>query len=304
MYMSNVANLQQIITCCYLYTMHTMGSAFYELRGRLIPLYDEREASAIAHRVLEHITGLGKLDRLVEKEMPLTREQQELFEEMGARLADGEPVQYVTGEAWFLGEKYLVDASVLIPRPETEELVQWIINDWEQQPAISILDVGSGSGCIPISLAKGLTQARVTSCDVSVAAIDVASHNAELLGAAVEFVQVDFLDPEARSWLGTHNVIVSNPPYIPHAEEERLHINVRGYEPSLALFVPDNDPLVFYRAIADFGRQHLLSGGAIYCELDADYAEETAEMFRQVGYSNTQLRKDMHDNPRMLCARF
>jgi len=281
-----------------------MGSAFYGLRGILTPLYDEREASAIAHRALEHITGLGKLDRLVEKERPLTAEQQELFDEMSARLAQGEPVQYVTGEAWFLGEKYLVDASVLIPRPETEELVQWIINDWQTQPGISILDVGSGSGCIPISLAKALKDARVTSCDVSDAAIEVASHNAEALGAGVEFVQVDFLDAEARSWLGEHNVIVSNPPYIPRAEEERLHVNVRAYEPSLALFVPDSDPLVFYRALADFGRQHLLPGGAIYCELDADHAVETAEMFRQAGYANTQLRKDMHDNQRMLCARF
>lgn len=284
--------------------MHTLGSAFYELRGVLVSLYDEREASAIAHRAMEHVTGLGKLDRLMEKEKALTEAQQSLFEEISNRLATGEPVQYVTGEAWFLGEKFLVDANVLIPRPETEELVQWIIGDWEKETGISILEVGSGSGCIPISLARAISGARVTSCDISEGAVEVASHNAELLGATVEFVQADFLNAEARSWLGRHNVIVSNPPYIPRAEEERLHINVREFEPSLALFVPDNDPLIFYRAIADFGKQHLLPGGAIYCELDADHASETAEMFRQAGYANTQLRKDMHDNPRMLCARF
>ncbi|MBX2907153.1 MAG: peptide chain release factor N(5)-glutamine methyltransferase [Taibaiella sp.] len=284
--------------------MHTIGSAFYDLKEGLGTLYDEREAAAIAHGAMEHITGMGKLDRLVEKKRSFTEEQELRFVDVAQQLFAGTPLQYVTGEAWFMGELYAVNEHVLIPRPETEELVQWIINDWGTVPSPEVLDIGSGSGCIPIALSKMLNNPRVTSCDVSADALEVAMHNAEVLGRHVEFVHVDFLDPEARSWLGMHDIIVSNPPYIPQTEADRLHVNVRAHEPALALFVPDSDPLVFYRAIAIFGKEHLKQGGAIYCELDAGHAHETAAVFRDLCYSNVELRNDLNDNPRMLCARF
>lgn len=284
--------------------MHTIGSAFYELKEGLGTLYDEREAAAIAHGALEHITGMGKIDRLVEKNRSFTGEQELRFADVAQQLVAGTPLQYVTGEAWFMGELYAVNEHVLIPRPETEELVQWIANDWGNVPSPEVLDIGSGSGCIPIALSKILNNSRVTSCDVSADALEVAMHNAEQLGRHVEFVHVDFLDPEARSWLGMHDIIVSNPPYIPQAEADRLHVNVRAHEPALALFVPDIDPLVFYRAIAIFGKEHLKKGGAIYCELDSGHAHETAAVFRELCYSHVELRNDLNDNPRMLRARF
>jgi release factor glutamine methyltransferase len=281
--------------------MHTVASAFYDLKGKLQNLYDDREAAAIAHEVLEYITGLGKTDRLIHKERNLTAEERDKYENATASLLQGIPLQYVTRTAWFMGAAYRVDNNVLIPRPETEELVQWIVDDNRPlQKTLTILDIGTGSGCIPISLKHFLPDANVSSCDISLGALSVARKNAEALSVLVDLVSLDFLDAGARSQLGHFDIIVSNPPYIPISEKASLHINVAANEPGLALFVPDEDALVFYRAIADFGKQHLIEGGLIYCELDAAHAVETKLLFENEGYQNVSLRKDMHGNERML----
>lgn len=264
------------------------------------PLYDEREAAAIAHELLEHITGMSKLQRLSAKNEPLTAAQVEVYEQAVAQAVRGVPLQYITGRAWFMGAEYVVNANVLIPRPETEELVQLIAD--EAGGDERILDVGTGSGCIPIGLKRLLPQATVTSCDVSEGALDVARQNAARLEADVTLLRVDILDEEQYRRLGVYDRIVSNPPYIPQAERERLHENVREYEPGLALFVPDDDALLFYRVLAGLGRDHLAPGGRMYCELDADHAQETAELFVQMGYVNVRVRKDIHGNERMLVA--
>ena len=284
------------------------SQAFYELKNKLQPLYDEREAEALAHEILYYLTGLNKTQRLLQKETLFTEPQQEKYEQAVRELLSGKPLQYVTGYSWFMGREYIVNEHVLIPRPETEELVQWIIDDALNSIPIAIgmefqiLDIGTGSGCIPISLKLALSHADMTSCDISDVALNVAKENAKRLYAPIQFLQLDFLDASQHNKLATYDIIVSNPPYIPALEKERMHTNVKDHEPGIALFVPDDDPLVFYRAIAAFGKEHLKSNGYIYCELDAGQAMECRTLFEEAGYKEVLLSKDMSGNWRMLRA--
>ena len=284
----------------YICIMFSYKDAFYYLKNELQPLYDAPEATAIAHEVLEYLTGADKMQRLVKKDTLFTGLQQARFNQIHAALTKGTPLQYAVGHTWFMGRKYLVDKNVLIPRPETEELVQWIIED-NTNEGISILDIGTGSGCIPISLKIALQGATVTSCDVSEDALEVARKNATALEADVLFLQRDILNEREQQQLDHYDIIVSNPPYIPVGEKEKLHTNVRNFEPELALFVPDNDPLLFYRTIAQFGLSHLKANGALYFELHTDHAMDTDALVRTMGYQ-TELQKDMHGNLRMLKA--
>ncbi|PQJ11055.1 peptide chain release factor N(5)-glutamine methyltransferase [Flavipsychrobacter stenotrophus] len=281
--------------------MHTYSQAFYALKEELTPMYDEREASAIAHEVMLHVTGLDKLERLVHKDKELTGEQQTLFTQACIDLLTGKPLQYVTGSAWFMNREFIVNEHVLIPRPETEELVQWIIDD-NKKENLTIFDIGTGSGCIPISLKLALPAAIVTTCDISEMALETAAANAKKLMANIHFIGMDILDTEQQNNTGVYDVIVSNPPYIPVAEKANMHSNVKDHEPEIALFVPNDDALLFYRAIAQFGKTHLAEKGFIYCELESSHAQETKALFELMGYSNVEMRKDMHGNWRMLKA--
>jgi release factor glutamine methyltransferase len=278
----------------------TYQQAFYDLKNGLQQLYDAQEAAAIAHEVLYQVIRLDKLERLMKKDELLTGAQEQQFENIQAQLLAGRPMQYALQTAWFMGHAFYVDEHVLIPRPETEELVQWIIDDMPENAA-TVLDIGTGSGCIPVSLKLALPHAQVSACDVSAGALAVAQRNATTLQAGVNFIQLDFLS-DAREQLPSFDIIVSNPPYIPDAYRASIDVHVKDHEPSLALFVPDSDPLLFYKAIADFGKTHLQLGGAVYCELHADHAQDTQQMFENCGYANTELRKDMHGNWRMLKA--
>lgn len=280
--------------------MYTYASAFTDLSKALQQLYDSREAAAIAHEVMEHITGATKLQRITDKDKEFTPDEQAEYERVKPLLLAGTPLQYVTGKCWFMGREYMVNSAVLIPRPETEELVQWIVDDHTKQ-GLSILDIGTGSGCIPISLKLAMPAAVVSAIDVSADALAVANGNARALEADVQCSEFDFQNTEQWDLLDSYDVIVSNPPYIPVKEKETLHQNVRDHEPGLALFVPDDDALLFYRLIAKFTSTHLNEGGAVYCELHVDYAEQTEELYRANGYT-TELRKDMHGNLRMLKA--
>ncbi len=285
--------------------MLTFNQAFYESVNKLQSLYDAHEASAIAHELMLHITGLDKIQRLMDKDKEFTIPQQEQFDGMLTDLLKGRPLQYVIGLAWFMGRKYVVNENVLIPRPETEELVQWIIDEWKgKNEEISIMDIGTGSGCIPISLKLALPSANISTCDISKGAISVATENAENLAAQIGFIQMDFLDESEWGKLGKYDIIVSNPPYITTQERESLHTNVRDHEPSQALFVTNDDPLQFYKAIAKFGKSHLSPSGSIYCELHRDYAQASRSVFEEDGYKNVEVKKDMHGNWRMLRADF
>ena len=283
--------------------MPTLQKAFYELKAKLLPIYDEREAEAIAHEWLAHTTGMDRTTRLIHKNKPLSPEQQHKYAAGVVQLTNGEPLQYVIGEAWFMGAPFKVNKHVLIPRPETEELVNWVLNDYKNSNGIiHIIDIGTGSGCIPITLSlKMKHNANVTSVDVSAAALGVAQDNAAVLGATVTFVEADFLNMPTHAISATYNVIVSNPPYIPLREKESLHENVLNFEPALALFVPNDDPLVFYKAIAQFADAHLESNGAVYCEVAHNLGPDCEQLFTKKGYK-THLKRDINGNWRMLKA--
>ncbi|HYC29112.1 MAG TPA: peptide chain release factor N(5)-glutamine methyltransferase, partial [Chitinophagaceae bacterium] len=231
----------------------------------------------------------------------LDKEQEKQFQEIKAELLSGKPMQYVLGYGWFMGRKFVVNSHVLIPRPETEELVQWIANDHKRR-APKVLDIGTGSGCIPVMLKILLPDADITSIDLSNCALEVAKQNAENSTVEIRFRLMDFLDKAEWEQLERYDIIVSNPPYIPETEKDTLHANVRDFEPGQALFVPGDDALLFYRNIAAFGLTHLQPHGSIYCELHVDHARATEELFIAAGYATTELRKDMHGNLRMLKA--
>jgi release factor glutamine methyltransferase len=278
----------------------TIKDATIYSTGQLSSIYEEGEASTISDWLMEHLTGSKKTDRISQSKKELSPEQEELLGSYLERLKENEPIQYVLKEAWFCGLRFYVDKHVLIPRPETEELVEWIITGCRFPiNELSILDIGSGSGCIPIALKRRLGKAAVWSCDVSKEALQVAEKNAGNLGVEVNFLQMDFLDPIQREKLPEFDIIVSNPPYITHSERYSMRANVLEYEPAKALFVPDKDPLVFYKAIADFGKNHLKPNGSIYAEINERLGDITEELFRQKGF-NVELKKDLSGKDRMI----
>ncbi len=282
--------------------MHTLLSAYNNLKEALTSIYDAQEADAIAHMVMESITGLSKMQRLLQKTEQLTPEQGLILIQYEEQLLKATPVQYVLGKAWFMGQEYIVNEQVLIPRPETEELVQWITNDAKDKASLSIIDIGTGSGCIPIALKQSLPNASIQACDVSEGALQTAQENAKSLHAEIDFTLLDFLNAKSQEQLGQYDIIVSNPPYIPQNYKAEMHGNVKDFEPEIALFVPNIDPLLFYRAIADFGATHLNENGAIYCELHKDHALPTKDLFEEKNYTTVMLKEDMYGNLRMLKA--
>jgi release factor glutamine methyltransferase len=277
--------------------------AYQQLLQKLETLYEKREASNIANWVIEHITGLKRMDRLLQKDKLLSVEQTEKLATKTDQLLNSEPVQYVLGEAWFAGNKFYVDPAVLIPRPETEELLEWIKADHAINPYHQILDIGTGSGCIPITLKLRKPFASVLSIDISSEALIIAKKNAASLNANINLMQIDFLKESNWTTLPLFDCIVSNPPYIKESERSSMSKHVTDFEPSLALFVPDNDALIFYRKIAEFGTTHLEKNGAIYLEINQALGNEVISLFQQFGYA-TELRKDLMANDRMVKVHF
>ncbi|MFN4315791.1 MAG: peptide chain release factor N(5)-glutamine methyltransferase [Chitinophagaceae bacterium] len=280
----------------------TVQEALQNTRLELEKIYDAGEADAIANWLLEWISGLGRQQRMLQQKTALTEEQITQWREALARLLKGEPVQYVTGQTWFCGLPFFVNQDVLIPRPETEELVEWVISQCRfpiQQ--LDILDVGTGSGCIAIALKKRLSKAGIVACDISPDALQVARRNAENLQLPVHFQELDFLDTNQRETLPAFDFVVSNPPYIPEQDSDLLEKNVTEHEPATALFVPNHDPLVFYQALAHFGQRHLKEKGMILMEIHAPLASNCVQLFEANGYQ-TEVKKDMQGKDRMLRA--
>jgi len=269
----------------------------------LMDEYGNREAELVCDLLLEHITGWSRIDRINNARVPFSAPQAEKFEEGIGKLQSGMPIQYVTGEAWFGEMKFIVSPAVLIPRPETDELVHWILSDHGKQlNDITLVDIGTGSGCIPIVCKKRRPGWQLYGCDISTDALRIAEKNANTLNAAVNFIQLDILNTEHWNKIPEADVLVSNPPYIPQKEKSLLQRQVQAFEPSLALFVPDEDPLIFYKAIAAVGQIRLKPEGRIYLECHEDFAEQTASLFRGEGYSEVQLREDMQGRKRMIGA--
>lgn len=281
----------------------TIQEASMKISRDLQTIYDEGESNAISDLVIEYITGSRKTDRIFQREKMLTPDQEKQLQAYTARLLQHEPVQYVLNESWFCGLKLYVDKNVLIPRPETEEMVEWVISNCKfPVNALSILDIGSGSGCISLALKRKLRRSQIWSCDASPAALEVAKRNATNLNIDVNFLLIDFLDEIKTKSLPSFDIIISNPPYIPEKDKQDMQPNVLNYEPHTALFVPDNDALIFYKAIALFGKEHLNAGGNIYVEMHGELARAVEELFIAQGYS-TVIKKDMQGKERMLKAR-
>ena len=267
---------------------------------QLQKIYSLSEATVITDWVFEKMASLKRSDILKNPEKKISPAADELIQNTLQQLLLHKPIQYVLGEAWFYRMKIKVNEHVLIPRPETEELVEQLIKDRKSKltdPAI--LDIGTGSGCIPIAIKKNLPASKLTAIDISKDALALAKENAALHNAHIQFTELDFLNETNWASLGVFDIIISNPPYIPINEKEKLDKNVTDFEPHLALFVPDRSPLIFYEKIAAFGRDHLLPNGKIYLETHEDHAKETAALFHQY-YQTVMIKKDMYGKERMI----
>lgn len=278
--------------------------SYEELRKRLTSVYDEREAQAVARWVLDEAFGLSLTDICCGKVSQLSADDTRRLEAMTRRLEQAEPVQYVLGHALFAGHSFEVSPAVLIPRPETEELVNWAVQSAEamtaakEQASLHILDIGTGSGCIAISVALALPQATVQAWDLSPQALAQARSNAQRLGAQVSFVQQDALQPPHHH--ACLDMVLSNPPYICQREAKDMHRNVLAHEPHMALFVPNDDPLRFYRAITRYAIEALRPGGCVLFEINALYAEATRQMMLDEGLSHIETRLDCFGKERFV----
>ncbi len=264
-------------------------------------VYEAQEASAITYLIFESLAGIEKQTIITQPNRPVAMGLQQQLETALQRLKQMEPVQYVIGYAWFCNLRFKVSPAVLVPRPETEELVTEILKYIEKHPSQTLLDVGTGSGCIPISIKNKLPALKVTAIDVSEEALVVAKENAATLRADIYFMKINFLEEASWNNLGTFDLIVSNPPYIPEIELESLHKNVTSFEPHLALFVPDNKRFIFYEKIAAFGLEHLSASGCIFMETHEDFAKEVQSIFSDSGY-DAIIKKDFFEKERMVIA--
>ena len=279
-----------------------MGYAFFIDMGQEITPYIKR-------LLMSHITGLSMTQLLAERDLSLTEEQQKWYDEAIVRLKNNEPIQHILGYSEFYGRKLKCDRRALVPRPETEELVEWIISDWStvnsQQSTVNCIDIGTGTGCIALLLAKELPLAKVTALDISIDALSLAHENAEMLEVGnVDFAEGDILNMDDEHCVAREKyaVIVSNPPYVRECEKAEMEANVLEYDPHTALFVSNENPLIFYRAIGEFGLSHLEKDGALYFEINQYLGQETCDLLVTMGYKNVELREDINGNARMIKA--
>ena len=278
---------------------------------------DEQEIESFFFILTEYLHNLKRVDVASNPNFELSEADIVKWNAILALLQQEKPIQHITGEAWFYGLQFEVNENTLIPRPETEELVEWIIESWklevgswksENQKRINVLDIGTGTGCIPITLKTNLPQANVFAIDVSEMALEVARRNAELNKVEVNFIQANILEVEDVSKLQTSNsqlptnfdIIVSNPPYVRNLEKQEIKKNVLDYEPHLALFVEDTDALLFYRKIAQLAIKNLSPNGLLFFEINQYLGKETVDLLENLGFKNIELKKDIYGNDRMV----
>lgn len=280
--------------------MATVREELIEIRNRLDGIFDRRERESIILLIFAFVKGWRRVDLIINEGKELSDFAKKEIDHIVDRLILGEPIQYITGEARFFGIDFKVRPGVLIPRPETEELVDWILNDAADKPDLSVLDIGTGSGCIAISLARHLPFATVTAIDLSVVALSQAKENAELLHADVSFVNVDMYTwmPDPHSL----DIIVSNPPYIAPDEKADMEVRVKDFEPVEALFVEADDPIKPYKRIEAIAADSLKSGGTVYMELNPRFAEDVKKYFELKGWFDIELRLDSYGKKRMMKA--
>lgn len=279
-----------------------MSNIAKQIRESLEQNLGSDEAKAVSLIICNDILGIDTIDIYTGKDITLTDRQRKDLDHIIYRLKQNEPIQYVLGYADFFGRKYKVNKNVLIPRPETSELVQLIVDTCADKKRF--LDIGTGSGCIAISLAKEIESAEVEAWDISAGAIEVARQNSNTLSAGVKFKEIDVLsiDEKDINDREVYDVIVSNPPYITEEEKAEMERNVLDWEPHSALFVADTDPILFYRKIAHIATHLLKKEGWIFFEINRAYGKEITEMLKELGFRNVELRKDMYGNNRIVYA--
>jgi len=279
----------------------TAGELYRNYLKLLSPLYGEGESTTITAMVFETIANCSKIDIITNPSKILDTQIENKLSVCLEELLQHKPIQYVLGEAIFYKLKFEMDESVLIPRPETEELVTEVIQLAKTKNQLSILDVGTGSGCISIAIKKNVPNCLMTSVDISKHSIETARKNALLNNVEIEFVELDFLNPENHNQLDLYDVIVSNPPYIPISQNAEMDKHVTDFEPNHALFVSDENPLIFYKSIVEFCRTHLKQEGNVFLEIHELFGDAVQELFHQHKF-DTKLIKDMYGKDRIVIA--
>lgn len=253
---------------------------------------------------IEHLFGYDSIFIAAHPDTRLTESEMLQVVYLMKKLKTGMPIQYVIGKAHFMDLELKVNEHTLIPRPETEELVSWIVNDFITGSSPVILDIGTGSGCIALALKKLIPDANVSGCDISSNALSVASQNADTHDLEIQFIEDDILNPVLIKTVDPVDILVSNPPYVTNAESSALHTNVREFEPHQALFVPSDDGLLFYRHIISFAKEKLNPGGRLYLEINEKFGKEIIKLLEKEGFSEVELRKDLSKKDRMIRARY
>ena len=278
----------------------SLQSLKQSIKQALANEYESIELNSLISILFVHVTGWNQIQQILHKDEPIEPNKKTKILEAVDALKKGKPIQYITNKAWFLGKEFIVNENVLIPRPETEELVEWVIEyaNIKNKP-LQILDIGTGSGCIPISLKLALPNCFLSALDISEGALIVAQQNATILNTAITWIQEDILNTTYLP--NNYDIIISNPPYIPFKENVNMQVQVKNYEPNIALFVTNEDPLIFYRTIARLGKQYLNPNGQLFFEMHYDQGKALLQLFDEMGY-HAELRQDMFGKDRMLRA--
>ncbi len=289
----------------FLCWMITVKDAYHTFKTRLEPLYSAQEIDALTSLVLGELTGHSRAKLKAFGEIELTSEQTDRATSILEQLLTGMPVQYILGHTEFYGHTFKVTPTVLIPRPETEELVEWVADTIRDGRGLKLMDIGTGSGCIPISLKLTNTENEIFAVDISSEALSIAKENALLNKADIAFIETDVLKPlPTQITAERFDVIISNPPYVTGADKLQMHRNVTDFEPHKALFVPDDDPLLFYVRIADIANELLVDGGYLFFEINESFGQQTSAMLAAKGFTDIELRQDMSGRDRMIrCMR-
>ncbi|MGY5356197.1 peptide chain release factor N(5)-glutamine methyltransferase [Wenyingzhuangia sp. IMCC45467] len=280
----------------------TLLSFKQKLYTHLKSHYPNTELDSFFKIILENVLHLSKIDFALDPNKFISDDKSILIDDIIAGLEQQKPIQHLIGFTEFMDLKFIVNEHVLIPRPETEELIYWMLNDFSNIQNIDVLDIGTGSGCIPITLAKNLNNANVNTIDISTKAIQTAKENAKENKVSINFIHQDIL--QATKLPQQYDVIVSNPPYVRNLEKQEMQKNVLDFEPHLALFVADDNPLIFYKKIAELAKVSLKPNGALYYEINQYLGQETVELLKNIGFKNIELKKDMFGNDRMIKASF
>lgn len=278
-----------------------MKAGIASIRKELTGIYSKEEIESLIFLIFEHLMGYTRTQFLMAKDEILKPEELDEISKIVARLKNHEPIQYLLGQTEFYGFRFYTVPGVLIPRPETEELVQWIIQENKLTKPI-LLDIGTGTGCIPVSLKKNIADSIVYACDISPICVETARRNAKLNNCDISVFEYDILTQTSEMNIPEPDIIVSNPPYVRESEKLQMEKNVLAFEPGLALFVPDENPLIYYRRIAEFALNHLKDNGLLYFEINESFGKECSEMLGKMNFASIELKKDIHGKDRMVRA--